>query len=552
MKQDQNDLRQSMPEYTEQLTDPTTAAFEQGEPITAAEQINPANPANPANRTASSKRPVQTQQTTQTQQSRQAPQGGYSDVTKAEEAAATEPAESTTAAFEQGEPITAAEHINPANPANPANRTASSKRPVQTQQTTQTQQSRQAPKAEDEKRRSIVVRIAAHYKQALTVDFDKPLSFRDQMVIMAVVLFFTTALFSLIYIVSLGLRPATTEQPTAAEVSEVSEVSEGAVQSGEASRTDDSRSEEKDGKPEQTESTDQTEQQRESEQRERAELSDRKTAEPYFSSVTTITAGEEQLHRGYLILINKDCDCRYDGENLATLLDSPTRSYAVTDARVSLQEDVVPAFDSMMQDFYDMYGSTDIMAACGYRSLSTQAQLYQKEIEEQGEEEAEKWVAPPGFSEHQSGLAVDLNLTVTGSGQIQYESVEPYAWINENCHHYGFIVRYPKGRESVTGYSYESWHFRYVGYPAAQYIAGNDMTLEEYLDIVHTKTIDNPLLTETPHGMYAVYYIPAEEDGETELTVPSDRAYTVSGDNYSGYIITVSEQPPQEGNEAEE
>jgi|GEM_PF-1315556 len=474
MKQDQNDLRQSMPEYTEQLTDPTAAAFEQGEPITAAEQINPANP---------------------------------------------------------------------------ANRTASSKRPVQTQQTTQTQQSRQAPKAEDEKRRSIVVRIAAHYKQALTVDFDKPLSFRDQMVIMAVVLFFTTALFSLIYIVSLGLRPATTEQPTAAEVSEVSE---GAVRSGEASRTDDSRSEEKDGKPEQTESTDQTEQQRESEQRERAELSDRKTAEPYFSSVTTITAGEEQLHRGYLILINKDCDCRYDGENLATLLDSPTRSYAVTDARVSLQEDIVPAFDSMMQDFYDMYGSTDIMAACGYRSLSTQAQLYQKEIEEQGEEEAEKWVAPPGFSEHQSGLAVDLNLAVTGSGQIQYESVEPYSWINENCHHYGFIVRYPKGRESVTGYSYESWHFRYVGYPAAQYIAGNDMTLEEYLDIVHTKTIDNPLLTETPHGMYAVYYIPAEEDGETELTVPSDRAYTVSGDNYSGYIITVSEQPPQEGNEAEE
>lgn len=122
----------------------------------------------------------------------------------------------------------------------------------------------------------------------------------------------------------------------------------------------------------------------------------------------------------------------------------------------------------------------------GYRSKKTQQEIYDRNLTKNlidgcSREEAEKltraWVALPGTSEHQLGLAVDIDSE--DSEQCSDEAV--YSWLLEHCAEYGFILRYPADKTDVTGIAYEPWHFRYVGTEAAQTIMSEGITLEEYL-----------------------------------------------------------------------
>lgn len=92
--------------------------------------------------------------------------------------------------------------------------------------------------------------------------------------------------------------------------------------------------------------------------------------------------------------------------------------------------------------------------------------------------EAEKWVASPGYSEHQLGLSVDIN----SEDENLCSSWDVYAWLKEHCAEYGFILRYPEDKTDITGIDYEPWHFRYVGKEAAQEIMERGMCLEEYIE----------------------------------------------------------------------
>lgn len=120
----------------------------------------------------------------------------------------------------------------------------------------------------------------------------------------------------------------------------------------------------------------------------------------------------------------------------------------------------------------------------GYRSYDTQAEIFYSEAAIYGEEEANLTTARPGESEHQTGLAVDFtdDDNEWASFSTEFGSLASGIWLAENAHRYGFILRYPEGRESVTGYTYEPWHFRYVGKAVAMAIGPNpSVTLEEYL-----------------------------------------------------------------------
>jgi len=94
-------------------------------------------------------------------------------------------------------------------------------------------------------------------------------------------------------------------------------------------------------------------------------------------------------------------------------------------------------------------------------------------------------VAPPGASEHQTGLAIDV--TVNGSLNRQFAETPAGQWIRENCHKYGFVVRYPENKTEITGIIYEPWHLRYVGLPHSSFMKENDMCLEEYIDYLENK-----------------------------------------------------------------
>jgi zinc D-Ala-D-Ala carboxypeptidase len=126
-----------------------------------------------------------------------------------------------------------------------------------------------------------------------------------------------------------------------------------------------------------------------------------------------------------------------------------------------------------------------LTAISGYRSYQYQEALLEREIAQYGEEKAVKAVAPPGNSEHQSGLAMDISSKSNDfQVSIPFENTPEGKWLKENAHKHGYILRYPKGKEDITGYQYEPWHFRYVGKEAAQVIFENDWTLEEYFENV--------------------------------------------------------------------
>ena len=116
--------------------------------------------------------------------------------------------------------------------------------------------------------------------------------------------------------------------------------------------------------------------------------------------------------------------------------------------------------------------------ASGFRSYDYQAGLYQRYVERDGAEMADTYSARPGHSEHQTGLAFDLNeISDAFAGTPEAE------WLAEHAHEYGFIIRYPADKEDITGYSYEPWHVRYLGKEIAEKVYESGLCLEEYLGI---------------------------------------------------------------------
>ncbi len=129
-----------------------------------------------------------------------------------------------------------------------------------------------------------------------------------------------------------------------------------------------------------------------------------------------------------------------------------------------------------------------LVAVSGFRSYERQEQIFADEVAAKGEVEARNWVAAPGESEHQTGLAMDISaLNYGGKLDQGFEDTPEFQWLNAHAHEYGFILRYPMGAESITGYSYEPWHYRYVGVKAATDIHNEDITLEDYVKSAEKK-----------------------------------------------------------------
>ena len=135
------------------------------------------------------------------------------------------------------------------------------------------------------------------------------------------------------------------------------------------------------------------------------------------------------------------------------------------------------ALDKMLSDLNAAFrDQAPVTVTSGYRSYEYQKSLYDAAIQNH----TERFTAPPGASEHQSGLAADLHDMTYASAD--FAKSEKYLWLCENAYKYGFILRYPKGMESITGYAFEPWHWRYVGRFHAEKIRSSGMCLEEYIE----------------------------------------------------------------------
>ena len=145
-----------------------------------------------------------------------------------------------------------------------------------------------------------------------------------------------------------------------------------------------------------------------------------------------------------------------------------------------MTREAADAFNKMAGDA--LAEGYEIVATTAYRSYNFQNYLYNSYVEREGQAAADTFSARPGKSEHQTGLAADVT-----SASVNYRLISDFGdteegkWLAENCYKYGFIMRYQKGKEDITGYIYEPWHVRYVGQKAAKEIWERDLTLEEYL-----------------------------------------------------------------------
>lgn len=175
--------------------------------------------------------------------------------------------------------------------------------------------------------------------------------------------------------------------------------------------------------------------------------------------------------KGYVIE-EKDGITYIDGIMIANKTYSLPSSYAPG----GLTAETSAAFSEMQSGAWA--DGISLWNCSGYRSYWYQSDLYWGYVSRDGQAAADRYSARPGHSEHQTGLALDVNYASSW-----FDTTKEAQWIAAHCADYGFILRYPKGKEDVTGYMYESWHIRYVGKDLARKITDSGLTLEEYFGI---------------------------------------------------------------------
>lgn len=180
-----------------------------------------------------------------------------------------------------------------------------------------------------------------------------------------------------------------------------------------------------------------------------------------------------------LILVNKYhyLTKNYVPNNLVPINPDYARS------GMSLVKEAKEAFEKLSQDAKQ--DNMMIFAISSYRSYDYQLNLYNTYVAADGKKAVDTYSARAGFSEHQTGLVVDVYDGITP--YTSFEETKEFKWMQENAHKYGFILRYPKDKVKITGYQYESWHYRYVGKKIAKIIKEANLSLEEY----YVKEVEN-------------------------------------------------------------
>ena len=182
---------------------------------------------------------------------------------------------------------------------------------------------------------------------------------------------------------------------------------------------------------------------------------------------------ETNINDGFLIIVNKfyHLDKSYERTDLQNI------NLAYAYANNSAAEIVIKKFKQMRDDIEEEM-NVHLMVNSSYRSYEDQEEIY-NEFKKVSLKYADSYAARPGYSEHQTGLAIDIT-SLEHPTANEFKESEEYKWLKENCHKYGFVLRYPEGKEHITGYSTESWHFRYVGEEAATQIYKENITFDEY------------------------------------------------------------------------
>ena len=269
---------------------------------------------------------------------------------------------------------------------------------------------------------------------------------------------------------------------------------------------------------------------------------------------TQTSISSSELASGSLILVNFEHNYTQTdaiSSKLLALYGSTGHNtlFVLKDADVKIRRDIAAPLREMLSALIeanpDTLGSTKeddrIIISSGYRNTAKQTELYNDSV---GTED-ENLVAKPGYSEHHTGYAIDLNVFTSSGKTVDMRDAEQ-AWMEENCAKYGFVIRYDGTKFETTGILNEPWHFRYVGIPHASYMMENNLCLEEYLELLKTDYAypSEPLEISAEGTDYLVYYVPVSADSTTFVPIPPESVgtYEISGNNVDGFIVTVTKK----------
>ncbi len=236
------------------------------------------------------------------------------------------------------------------------------------------------------------------------------------------------------------------------------------------------------------------------------------------------------IHNGLLILVNAEHPIQH--------MERPALAPAVPGSDILLDTRAA----AMLSGLISRIGAAgEIVPVSGWRSEAEQREIWDGSMSESGEEFTRKYVALPGCSEHQTGLAIDLALRADNIDFIRPEF--PYDGVcgrfRALAADYGFVERYQSGKEGVTGIAAEPWHFRYVGRPHARIMCEMGLCLEEYVEYLRAYPYPERLLEVRGE----VYEAEVGFAGARDTLGLPDAPYQVSGNNVDGYIYTLWRKP---------
>jgi len=253
-------------------------------------------------------------------------------------------------------------------------------------------------------------------------------------------------------------------------------------------------------------------------------------------SFENITKASEDIHAGVLLIVNKSTEYVFPSSTSNLLVIDANRlkyegvynTYMPTGNNWKLDKTALNAFNQMMYKYYELEGDGSVKISSAYRSYEDQANSSTSST-------------PAGYSDHHTGYCLSLRTNTGG-----YLDVDSH-WIYQNCHKYGYVVRYPESKSDITGVNGYEYCFRYVGIPHATYMTENDLCLEEYVAcLANDYAGEQHLQIKGADGNdYEVYYVPAASTDLTTIKVPQNYEYTLSGDNLGGFIVTVNLDVPK-------
>ncbi|MGM0835349.1 MAG: VanY-A/VanY-F/VanY-M family D-Ala-D-Ala carboxypeptidase [Bacillota bacterium] len=241
-------------------------------------------------------------------------------------------------------------------------------------------------------------------------------------------------------------------------------------------------------------------------------------------NIQKIDITEDQIYQGDLLLVNSEYpvhkeSIKSDIVNLSANYEL-AQSYVLLGSDIYLSEDIAHKFSEMVAAA-EKDGLQYFAITSGFRDFDEQSLLYQ--------DMGSAYALPPGYSEHNLGLSLDV-----GSTQMKMADAPEGKWIEENAWKYGFILRYPEDKTDITGIQYEPWHIRYVGFPHSAIMKEKNFVLEEYMEYLkEEKNISASVNGEK----YEISYYPITKN--TTINVPANLRYEISGNNIDGVIVTV-------------